>query len=209
MPVHTKYQELALRTIYSSQILILARGAIKKSLEEEKKRRYSPIVCCPRSWQRSPQAYTGRRRIEVSGICCPLRPEWAGCSTHRAMPSRGGGWENCFECSALWCWKVQQDARSFDYRSFQSIEQLLLLLQHEYMYIYIYTWTTFRRMKNISEKKRRRREKEDKTTNDYKKKKKKVSKTRTPTREGGEWCEPSSGQRETNILPRCNKQERQ
>lgn len=58
-------------------------------------------------------------------------------------------------------------------------------------------------MKNISEKKRRRREKENKTTNDYKKKKK-VSKTRTPTRGGGGWCEPSSGQRETSILPRCD-----
>lgn len=153
MPVHTKYQELALRTIYSSQSNFSTRSS-KKIPRRGKKRRYSPIVCCPRSWQRSPQAYTGRRRIEVSGICCPLRPEWAGCSTHRAMPSREGGWENCFECSALWCWKVQQDARSFDYRSFQSIEQLLLLLQHEYMYIYIYTWTTFRRMKNISEKKK-------------------------------------------------------
>lgn len=208
MPVHTKYQELALRTIYSSQSNFSTRSS-KKIPRRGKKEKVltnsllSTVLTTISSgvyWETSNRSF--RHLLSpsswMSGLFNPS--------------SHAESWGGLRELFWVLCVVVLKGTtgRTIVRLSILPVDRAIIIIitARIYVYIYLYTWTTFRRMKNISEKKRRRREKEDKTTNDYKKKKK-VSKTRTPTRGGGGWCEPSSGQRETNILPRCNKQERQ
>lgn len=202
MPVHTKYQELALRTIYSSQSNFSTRSNKKIPRKKEKvltNSLLSTVLTTISSgvyWETSNRSF--RHLLSpsswMSGLFNPS--------------SHAESWGGLRELFWVLCVVVLKGTtgRTIVRLSILPVDRAIIIIitARIYVYIYIYIrerrfdeWKTYQKKKEGEERKRTRQQ-------TIIKKKKKVSKTRTPTRGGGGWCEPSSGQRETSILPRCD-----
>lgn len=176
MPVHTKYQELALRTIYSSQSNFSTRSS-KKIPRRGKKEKVltnsllSTVLTTISSgvyWETSNRSF--RHLLSpsswMSGLFNPS--------------SHAESWGGLRELFWVLCVVVLKGTtgRTIVRLSILPVDRAIIIIITARIYVYIYIRERrFDEWKTYQKKKRRRREKEDKTTNDYKKKKKSLEDT--------------------------------
>lgn len=155
MPVHTKYQELALRTIYSSQSnfgtrsnkKIPRRGKKEKVLTNSLLSTVLTTISSGVYWETSNRSF--RHLLSpsswMSGLFNPS--------------SHAESWGGLRELFWVLCVVVLKGTtgRTIVRLSILPVDRAIIIIitARIYVYIYIYTWTTFRRMKNISEKKKK------------------------------------------------------
>lgn len=208
MPVHTKYQELALRTIYSSQSNFSTRSS-KKIPRRGKKEKVltnsllSTVLTTISSgvyWETSNRSF--RHLLSpsswMSGLFNPS--------------SHAESWGGLRELFWVLCVVVLKGTtgRTIVRLSILPVDRAIIIIitARIYVYIYIYTWTTFRRMKNISEKKKEGEErKRTRQQTIIKKKKKSRRHARLPGEGEGDVNRAVDKEKRISYLGATNKRD--